>query len=78
MSDRITNREALMFGSEKTVLNILRGIAECCSEGACFDCPAAYADERDYPYCSLRNNEPGACFLDMPAHCDYLERSEGK
>lgn len=78
MSDKITNREALMFCGDKTALNILRGIAECCREDACFDCPACYPDVRNYPYCSLHAAEPGAGFLDLPAHHDYLERSENK
>lgn len=75
MADKITNREALMFGGDKTVLKILRGISEACRDGACFDCPAAYADDRNYPYCSLG---PAGDFLDQPAHYDFIERSESK
>ena len=73
-SNEITNAEILRFGKETDALNVLRGIAECCRDEACFDCPACYPDERNYPYCSLHEGN----FLQMPVHRDYIERSDTK
>lgn len=65
-----TNGEILRFAEDADRLNILRGISECCRDDCCFDCPAYYPDERDYPYCSLRQGD----FLELPVHADYLTK----
>ena len=71
---KITNGETMRFGKDNDRINILRGIAESCRDDACFDCPACYPDERNYPYCSLQVGD----FLQKPVHRDFIGRGDKK